>query len=92
MSWRDSQITSFENLLRSKNSVIDKIDCLRTIYNNTMVQRKEEQIDEFITNCLVNIQLENINNEEVLDKTSRFLTEISRQEIKNDYKIIDEFM
>ena len=74
MNWRKNQIISFQKILNEKENDIQKIEYLRNIYNNTMVQRKEIELDDFITNSLLDIQSINfdLKNKTIVDITSSF--------------------
>ncbi len=88
MNWRDNQINSYKKKIGEKKDDLAKIDFLLFVYNNTMIQRTEPKLDEFIIDSLCRIQCNDLVNNFILQKTTSFLKEISRQEIENDFRII----
>lgn len=72
MSWRNNQVSKYQAQLNQISSVKDKLDFLVFIYNNTMIQRGEELLDNFIQQSILDL----------VGVESPIFYEISRQEVE----------
>lgn len=77
-NWRENQVMAFEVKLKEKMTLKDKVSFLVQIYNMTMIQRGEEQLDNFIMSNLLHL----------VGVESPIFYEISRQEMEKDFKTL----